>query len=66
MAIVSKQQILMDIEIRKCRKFYFKSYPNNTTLASIFNNLLAINGTYTQDYELNKLRESAITVEGWK
>lgn len=65
MVDVNKQQILMDIEIRRLRKFYFKNNENNTTLAFIFNKLLEVNGTFTTDMELNKLRETAMTTGDW-
>lgn len=47
----------MDVQIRTERRKYFDANPNNTSLAIMFNNLLAINGTYESDMGKHSSRE---------
>jgi len=50
---------IMDMAIRRQRRYYFAHNPANTMLAGIFNDLLTVNGTYEDDHDANDIRESA-------
>lgn len=49
----------VDLNIRRARAFYFRLYPPNTTLATIFNALLKANGTLDLPEEEIQKREKA-------
>ncbi len=48
-----------DRAIRRMRRRYFDNNPANTWLASAFNDLLRLNGTFEEDAEANSRREVA-------